>query len=425
MASRGTPSLSIKHGVRLVPQPNVTVEEVLLAVGELIDHANLEYASRMNKGVIVFVKEERFVNELVASGVYIRDIFVQVNPLYAPSTRVVVSGIPPFIPNELIEQELKRFGKFASPLRAVSLGCKDAKLKHVHSLRRQAYMFLDSPTQELDVSFKVKHDNSHYMIYANAGSMRCFQCGMFGHKRLACPQTQRAEAEAAQAAAEGAAAAAQPPENNDHVVDVNAAGEQPAVELNEHGARETADVAEDENQSVTETDSQVESAAHSADAGVNIGASTSSTTGEGLAVPSNRPSVTVTGGGGDTTSLSNSQSSEMDLEVEEYDESDESEPESENESESKMTKDNTLYSLHEINNFLDETFGKSIKVQNFFPDIGKFIRSVNEHQRTVGTDQLDERRRFRLRKFVTSLKKVEKMSPARRARTRANAPPKK
>ena len=109
----------------------------------------------MNKGIIVFVKEERYVRQLVASGVYICDLFVQVSPLYAPSTRVIVSGVPPFIPNELLEQELKRFGKFASPLEAVSLGCKDAKLKHVHSLRRQAYMFLDSPTQELEVSFKV------------------------------------------------------------------------------------------------------------------------------------------------------------------------------------------------------------------------------------------------------------------------------
>ena len=77
MAFHGAPSLSIKHGVGLVPLPFVTVEEVLLAVGELIEHANLEYASRMNKGVLVFVKEERFVQELVASGVYIPDLFVQ------------------------------------------------------------------------------------------------------------------------------------------------------------------------------------------------------------------------------------------------------------------------------------------------------------------------------------------------------------
>ena len=51
MASVAAPSLSIRHGVRMVPEPNVTVEQVLLAVGEQIDHSNLEYASRMKKGV--------------------------------------------------------------------------------------------------------------------------------------------------------------------------------------------------------------------------------------------------------------------------------------------------------------------------------------------------------------------------------------
>ncbi|KAJ3614016.1 hypothetical protein NHX12_017593, partial [Muraenolepis orangiensis] len=39
---------------------------------------------------------------------------VQVSPLSVPSTRVTVSGVPPFIPNELLEVELRRFGKFAS-----------------------------------------------------------------------------------------------------------------------------------------------------------------------------------------------------------------------------------------------------------------------------------------------------------------------
>ena len=62
-----------------------------------------------------------------------------------PSTRITVSGVPPFLPNIPVENELRRFGKLACGLRAVSLGCKDPKLKHVRSLRRQVFMLLDSP----------------------------------------------------------------------------------------------------------------------------------------------------------------------------------------------------------------------------------------------------------------------------------------
>ncbi|XP_036981153.1 uncharacterized protein pcare1 isoform X3 [Acanthopagrus latus] len=58
-------------------------------------------------------------------------------------------------------------------------------------------MFLDSPTQTLDVSFRVRHEESFYMVYASSGSMKCFECGDVGRKRIAGPQrrdgTQRAD----------------------------------------------------------------------------------------------------------------------------------------------------------------------------------------------------------------------------------------
>lgn len=100
----------------------------------------------MNKAV-VFLKEERFVHVLVQNGVILSDCLISVTPLAVPSTWVTVSGIPPFIPNEVVEKELLRFGKFASSFRTINLGCKDANLQHVQSLRRQAYMFLNDPTQ--------------------------------------------------------------------------------------------------------------------------------------------------------------------------------------------------------------------------------------------------------------------------------------
>lgn len=185
-----TPSLTLQHSVRLVPSPGVLMEVVLLAVREVVGHDKLVYASSMNKAVVVFVKEEQFVHKLVESGVVIQDMFVQVSPLAVPSTRVTVSGVPPFIPNELLEKELRRFGKFASGFRTVSLGCKDPKLKHVMSLRRQVFMFLDSPSQTLDVSFRVKHGDRSYMVYASAGQIKCFDCGDVGHKQVLCPHRQ-------------------------------------------------------------------------------------------------------------------------------------------------------------------------------------------------------------------------------------------
>ncbi|XP_075968244.1 adhesion G-protein coupled receptor G6 [Anarhichas minor] len=187
MASSETPSMSLRHGVRVQPNPCVPVEAVLLAVGDCVGHANLSYASRMNRGVLVFLKEERFVAQLIASGVSLNGVYLQVSPLAVPSTRVTVSGVPPFIPNQVLERELQRFGKLASSFRTVGLGCKSDKLKHVQSFRRQVFMFLTCPSHTLEVSFRVKHGEGHYMVYASTGSIKCFECGEVGHKRTACP----------------------------------------------------------------------------------------------------------------------------------------------------------------------------------------------------------------------------------------------
>ncbi len=42
-----------------------TVENVLLAMGEIVGHENIVSASRMNKAVVVFCKDEKLVNSLV------------------------------------------------------------------------------------------------------------------------------------------------------------------------------------------------------------------------------------------------------------------------------------------------------------------------------------------------------------------------
>ena len=188
MASSETPPLSIRQGVRIVPpDSNVTVEKVLLAVGEQVGHDKLSFASRMNKAVVVFLKDEPRVYQLVESGVFIRDLFVQVSPLSVPSTRITVSGVPPFIPNELLENELRRFGKFASGFKTVSLGCKDPKLKH---------------------------GDGFYMVYASSGQFKCFECGDVGDKHFARPHKQQGVAHSADAAGgstrAGAAAGATP-----------------------------------------------------------------------------------------------------------------------------------------------------------------------------------------------------------------------
>ncbi len=68
-------------------------------------------------------------------------------------------------------------------------------------------------------------------------------------------------------------------------------------------------------------------------------------------------------------------------------------------------KDSNLYSLQEIHFLLDESFGRAVEIRGFFSDTKKYVKSVVKLQRTVGLDELNEKKRFRLRKLLTKLRK--------------------
>ncbi|CAG6018087.1 unnamed protein product [Menidia menidia] len=100
-------TLRDRKGVRIVPLDSYVTVEVS-------ESSELSHASRMNKAVVVFLKNEPKVHQLIESGEVVRDLLVQVSPLSVRSTRITVSGVPSFIPNVLLENELRRFGKLAS-----------------------------------------------------------------------------------------------------------------------------------------------------------------------------------------------------------------------------------------------------------------------------------------------------------------------
>lgn len=68
-------------------------------------------ASRMNKAVVVFLKEVSLVQHLVEFGLSVRDTFLSVLPLSSPSKRVILSNVPPFISKDSLERLLGRYGK--------------------------------------------------------------------------------------------------------------------------------------------------------------------------------------------------------------------------------------------------------------------------------------------------------------------------
>ena len=478
---------TLQQGARIVPpDPSVTVEEVLLCVGQEIGHENVLYASRMNKAVVVFMQEEKNVNDLIEKGVVIREIFTPVSPLALPSVRITLSGVPPFLTNTQLTDELQRFGKFASGVKMIPLGCRDPRLKHVQSLRRQVFMFLDAPSQTLEVSFRVKHGEGSYMIYASSGQLKCFDCGDIGHKRFACPHRDRAQpagGENTQAARPASSTEAEVGRSAHTARSVSGAGEGVGGGVSDdqdhsvsgvdqdHGAavRPARGVGQDHEAAARlASGGDQDQAATSAntDTSVSVGgaggsfvhgdepapklpcmstvqhepihvSTVANTTGlfPNIIIANNRFPVQVTGNANTTVGTvpvnnnantveavdqprpvseqaapsgsaqgEGAQGSQATTEENmEEDESDEYDV-----SETPISASADLYTLKEINAFLDETKGKAIKVTDYFPDTEKFIRSATLLQKIVGFDELEEKKRFRLRKHVGNLRNLGK-----------------
>lgn len=93
----------------------------------------MSYASRMNKAVVVFLKEESLVNELMVSSKVMKGKLLAASRLAAPATRVIVSNVPPFIKDGALLKELSHFGKFASSFKMIPFKCRNPDLKHVLS----------------------------------------------------------------------------------------------------------------------------------------------------------------------------------------------------------------------------------------------------------------------------------------------------
>jgi len=158
-----------------------SVEEVALAVGQVIGHSSVKSTARMNKAVVLFVEKGEQVKVLVETGITVNGGFEPVMPLTQPASKITLSNVPPFISDDFFIKELSRHGKVISPLRKVLSGCKSPLLTHVVSHRRQLLVILMNKSEELNLRFIVRADDFDYTLLATSSIMKCFGCGVEGH----------------------------------------------------------------------------------------------------------------------------------------------------------------------------------------------------------------------------------------------------
>ena len=184
-------NLTRKHALVCVPPEGIATEDIVLSVGKIIGNQNVRAASKMNKKIVVFVSDEKFVHDVVSSGLTTETgLFILASPMDTPSMRIVISNVPPFITNDKLMCILSRYGTVVSKISMIPLRARDERIKHVMSFRRQVYMILPDRGDDtgLNISFKVTLNKYEYQMYATSASLTCFNCGAFGHVKRFCPK---------------------------------------------------------------------------------------------------------------------------------------------------------------------------------------------------------------------------------------------
>ena len=304
--------------------------------------------------------------------------------------------MPPFIPNADIERELSRFGRLAGAIRMIPLGCKNANLKHVLSFRRQVFMFLNTPS--LNVSFRCLHEGRSYMVYASTGELRCFGCGNVGHVRMNCPNATVEEIGVPrQAGGEDGATSG----NEDQSGEGKATSGNNSEVEDGGGSRPQSGAGESTGNAVSvlggEEPVVCEQTVSSADVDESQGVAANAES--SAAVQYGEPH-----GPKSPDKLMQSEEEMVD---------DDTMSEMSDVSEISQINQEQLYPLEDISKFLDDTYGKAVEVEEFFPDIEKFEASVVFWKRKVGLDELSKKKRYRLKKLITKIRKVKALNKSK------------
>ncbi|CAM4599578.1 unnamed protein product [Lepidochelys olivacea] len=192
------PNMTRKHGVRCLLVPaSPHVETYVRALARVVGPTAIAAASKMYGKVVFFLASEAAAQEAVEKGLAVGGVFVPLEPLDDLGVRLVLTSVPPFLPNAALLPALSTLGKPISVLSPLPLGCKDPALRHVLSFRRQVQLQLPPAARDgeaLEGSFLIPYQGAHYRVHYSTGEARCYLCRAMGHVRRDCSLARHGEA---------------------------------------------------------------------------------------------------------------------------------------------------------------------------------------------------------------------------------------
>lgn len=182
-------------------QGDLKLADYIIAIGNIVQPRNIHFASRIsNDRICIYLSNVEHVNNVVENHniVKIGDHELSIRRLITPARRIILSNVDPAIPEQLLEEEMRKTGiELVSRITHLRASYISEAYTHIMSFRRQFYM-KPNDSLELPPSILINHNDTTFRIFLSYDEITCFLCKSKGHIAKQCPITRGNESESNQ-----------------------------------------------------------------------------------------------------------------------------------------------------------------------------------------------------------------------------------
>ncbi|KAI5722919.1 hypothetical protein M8J76_015729 [Diaphorina citri] len=167
----------------------ISIDKYFIAVGEIVGFQNIIYGGKNGSKIVMHLSSQSILNDFVSKNetIKIDDDVLPIRKLIDPGLVLYLHNTAPHLPNDLLEEELKKTVRLLSEIKLTNYGMRDPRLRHILAYKRQVQI----PTEDkakVPIHMNVTWKNIPYTIHLSFDSPRCYSCGKEGHISKNCPE---------------------------------------------------------------------------------------------------------------------------------------------------------------------------------------------------------------------------------------------
>lgn len=160
--------------------------EYLEEIDKIVNAENIvSIGKSADQRYVVFFTSSKYADMVIQNGIVVNNTAVSALPYTVRPTRVLVSNITPNMPDKVILDFLRSYGRVTSALRPVPINYeKQTRFSHILSARREVFVQIDKD-KEIPDRIRIIHENNPIIIQFET-DVTCFRCKKLGHVASQC-----------------------------------------------------------------------------------------------------------------------------------------------------------------------------------------------------------------------------------------------